>query len=163
MVKAARLKKATTFVVDCSKPVDDKIMEIASFEKFLQVRRHHWGLAATGFNRAARGYAAVLLGAEHTMHTADTCGGSAGLETSLLCSWGSPLLDRMHVRAGGNPAGAAGARRQHRTYTEFCSRWFERGMALCRRASSGSAAPRRVLRARRWAAGRRDAQRRKGG
>jgi hypothetical protein len=63
MVKAARLKKATTFVVDCSKPVDDKIMEIASFEKFLQVRRHHWGLAATGFNGAARQWAAGLLGA----------------------------------------------------------------------------------------------------
>merc|ERR1712062_165939 len=29
-------KKAQTFVIDCSKPVDDKIMEIASFEKFLQ-------------------------------------------------------------------------------------------------------------------------------
>ena len=29
-------KKAQVFVIDCSKPVDDKIMEIASFEKFLQ-------------------------------------------------------------------------------------------------------------------------------
>eukprot|EP00976_Prorocentrum_cordatum_P040316 817707-Prorocentrum_minimum.AAC.3 len=29
-------KKVATFVIDCSKPVDDKIMEIASFEKFLQ-------------------------------------------------------------------------------------------------------------------------------
>merc|ERR1711976_244317 len=29
-------KKAQTFVIDCSKPVDDKIMDIASFEKFLQ-------------------------------------------------------------------------------------------------------------------------------
>ena len=28
-------KKALTFVVDCSKPVEDKIMDIASFEKFL--------------------------------------------------------------------------------------------------------------------------------
>jgi len=28
-------KKAQTFVIDCTKPVDDKIMEIASFEKFL--------------------------------------------------------------------------------------------------------------------------------
>lgn len=28
-------KKAQTFVIDCSKPVDDKIMDIASFEKFL--------------------------------------------------------------------------------------------------------------------------------
>jgi large subunit ribosomal protein L22e len=28
-------KKALTFVIDCSKPVEDKIMEIASFEKFL--------------------------------------------------------------------------------------------------------------------------------
>lgn len=29
-------KKALVFVVDCSKPVEDKIMEISSFEKFLQ-------------------------------------------------------------------------------------------------------------------------------
>mmetsp|Transcript_38710 Transcript_38710/g.98985 ORF Transcript_38710/g.98985 Transcript_38710/m.98985 type:complete len:131 (+) Transcript_38710:98-490(+) len=29
-------KKAQTFVIDCSKPVEDKIMEIATFEKFLQ-------------------------------------------------------------------------------------------------------------------------------
>merc|ERR1711990_54744 len=29
-------KKALTFVVDCSKPVEDKIMDISSFEKFLQ-------------------------------------------------------------------------------------------------------------------------------
>ncbi len=28
-------KKAQTFVIDCSKPVDDKIMDIASFEQFL--------------------------------------------------------------------------------------------------------------------------------
>ncbi len=29
-------KKALTFTIDCTKPVEDKIMEIASFEKFLQ-------------------------------------------------------------------------------------------------------------------------------
>mmetsp|Transcript_16717 Transcript_16717/g.23060 ORF Transcript_16717/g.23060 Transcript_16717/m.23060 type:complete len:130 (+) Transcript_16717:87-476(+) len=28
--------KAQIFTIDCSKPVDDKIMEMASFEKFLQ-------------------------------------------------------------------------------------------------------------------------------
>ena len=28
-------KKSLTFTVDCSKPVDDKIMDIAAFEKFL--------------------------------------------------------------------------------------------------------------------------------
>ena len=28
-------KKAATFVIDCAKPVDDKIMKIAEFEKFL--------------------------------------------------------------------------------------------------------------------------------
>ena len=28
-------KKAQTFVIDCTKPVEDKIMDIASFEKFL--------------------------------------------------------------------------------------------------------------------------------
>jgi large subunit ribosomal protein L22e len=31
-------KKSVTFTIDCSKPVEDKIMEIASFEKFLQDR-----------------------------------------------------------------------------------------------------------------------------
>jgi hypothetical protein len=28
-------KKASAFVIDCSKPVEDKIMEIGAFEKFL--------------------------------------------------------------------------------------------------------------------------------
>jgi Ribosomal L22e protein family len=28
-------KKAQTFTIDCAKPVEDKIMDIASFEKFL--------------------------------------------------------------------------------------------------------------------------------
>ena len=39
-VSAASGKKkgATTFTVDCSKPVEDKIMDIASLEKFLQER-----------------------------------------------------------------------------------------------------------------------------
>ncbi|KAG6434285.1 hypothetical protein SASPL_105909 [Salvia splendens] len=31
-------KKTATFVIDCGKPVEDKIMEIASLEKFLQER-----------------------------------------------------------------------------------------------------------------------------
>ncbi|XP_031104174.1 60S ribosomal protein L22-2-like isoform X1 [Ipomoea triloba] len=31
-------KKGATFFIDCSKPVDDKIMDIASLEKFLQER-----------------------------------------------------------------------------------------------------------------------------
>jgi large subunit ribosomal protein L22e len=31
-------KKSSTFVIDCGKPVEDKIMEIASFEKFFQER-----------------------------------------------------------------------------------------------------------------------------
>ncbi|KAG1365248.1 60S ribosomal protein L22-2 [Cocos nucifera] len=31
-------KKGSTFTIDCSKPVEDKIMEIASLEKFLQER-----------------------------------------------------------------------------------------------------------------------------
>jgi hypothetical protein len=33
---AAKKAKALTFTIDCSKPVDDKIMEISSFEKFLE-------------------------------------------------------------------------------------------------------------------------------
>ena len=33
--KAIKKIKAQSFVVDCSKPVEDKIMEIAAFEKFL--------------------------------------------------------------------------------------------------------------------------------
>lgn len=31
-------KKASSFMIDCSKPVEDKIMDIASLEKFLQER-----------------------------------------------------------------------------------------------------------------------------
>ncbi|CAI5513342.1 unnamed protein product [Closterium sp. NIES-64] len=31
-------RKPHNFVIDCTKPVEDKIMEIASFEKFLQDR-----------------------------------------------------------------------------------------------------------------------------
>merc|ERR1711934_820734 len=31
-------KKTKTFVLDCARPVDDKIMEIGSFEKFLKDR-----------------------------------------------------------------------------------------------------------------------------
>ncbi|KAI5084052.1 hypothetical protein GOP47_0001063 [Adiantum capillus-veneris] len=31
-------KKKSTFTIDCGKPVEDKIMDIASFEKFLQDR-----------------------------------------------------------------------------------------------------------------------------
>lgn len=31
-------KKGSTFTIDCSKPVEDKIMDIASLEKFLQER-----------------------------------------------------------------------------------------------------------------------------
>lgn len=30
-----KAKKTLSFVIDCSKPVDDSIMEIAAFEKFL--------------------------------------------------------------------------------------------------------------------------------
>ena len=32
---SAKSKTATTFTIDCTKPVDDKIMDIAQFEKFL--------------------------------------------------------------------------------------------------------------------------------
>ncbi|ESQ36652.1 hypothetical protein EUTSA_v10009107mg [Eutrema salsugineum] len=35
---AGAKKKGAAFVIDCSKPVDDKIMEIATLEKFLQER-----------------------------------------------------------------------------------------------------------------------------
>lgn len=31
-------KKGSTFMIDCAKPVEDKIMDIASLEKFLQER-----------------------------------------------------------------------------------------------------------------------------
>eukprot|EP01018_Ginkgo_biloba_P012751 Gb_08874 [translate_table: standard] len=37
-VPAKGKKKASTFTIDCGKPVEDKIMDIASFEKFLQDR-----------------------------------------------------------------------------------------------------------------------------
>ncbi|EOY11519.1 Uncharacterized protein TCM_026667, partial [Theobroma cacao] len=39
-------KKGVTFTIDCSKPVEDKIMEIASLEKFLQERIKVGGKAA---------------------------------------------------------------------------------------------------------------------
>ncbi|KAI3991230.1 hypothetical protein MKX01_022451 [Papaver californicum] len=31
-------KKTSTYTIDCAKPVEDKIMDIASLEKFLQER-----------------------------------------------------------------------------------------------------------------------------
>ncbi|XP_059659562.1 large ribosomal subunit protein eL22y-like isoform X2 [Cornus florida] len=37
-VGAKGKKKGVTFVIDCAKPVEDKIMDIASLEKFLQER-----------------------------------------------------------------------------------------------------------------------------
>ncbi|KAJ0245233.1 putative 60S ribosomal protein L22-1 [Hirschfeldia incana] len=37
-VKSSAKKKGVSFVIDCSKPVDDKIMELATLEKFLQER-----------------------------------------------------------------------------------------------------------------------------
>ncbi|XP_078445227.1 large ribosomal subunit protein eL22z-like [Wolffia australiana] len=36
--KAGKKKGSTTFTIDCAKPVEDKIMDIASLEKFLQER-----------------------------------------------------------------------------------------------------------------------------
>ncbi|KAL9237696.1 hypothetical protein vseg_012216 [Gypsophila vaccaria] len=36
--KGAKKKGTVTFTIDCSKPVEDKIMDIASLEKFLQER-----------------------------------------------------------------------------------------------------------------------------
>ncbi|MQM16356.1 hypothetical protein Taro_049312 [Colocasia esculenta] len=36
--KGGKKKVATTFTIDCAKPVEDKIMDIASLEKFLQER-----------------------------------------------------------------------------------------------------------------------------
>ena len=35
---AGKKKGSVTFTIDCTKPVEDKIMEIASLEKFLQER-----------------------------------------------------------------------------------------------------------------------------
>nr|XP_043636035.1 60S ribosomal protein L22-3-like [Erigeron canadensis] len=36
--KGGKKKTQSTYVIDCGKPVEDKIMEIASLEKFLQER-----------------------------------------------------------------------------------------------------------------------------
>jgi len=36
--KGGKKKGTTSFTIDCTKPVDDKIMEIASLEKFLEER-----------------------------------------------------------------------------------------------------------------------------
>ena len=33
--KGVKSKASTTFTIDCTKPVEDKIMDIAQFEKFL--------------------------------------------------------------------------------------------------------------------------------
>ena len=33
--KGVKNKTTTTFTIDCTKPVEDKIMDIAQFEKFL--------------------------------------------------------------------------------------------------------------------------------
>lgn len=36
--KGGKKKGSTTFTIECTKPVEDKIMDIASLEKFLQER-----------------------------------------------------------------------------------------------------------------------------
>ncbi|XP_078439633.1 large ribosomal subunit protein eL22y-like [Wolffia australiana] len=36
--KSGKKKGSSTFTIDCAKPVEDKIMDIASLEKFLQER-----------------------------------------------------------------------------------------------------------------------------
>jgi large subunit ribosomal protein L22e len=49
---AAKKAKALTFTIDCSKPVDDKIMEISSFEKFLEQKiKVGLGNSGHGHNR----------------------------------------------------------------------------------------------------------------
>ncbi|XP_072977855.1 large ribosomal subunit protein eL22z-like [Typha angustifolia] len=45
-------KKGSTFVIDCAKPVEDKIMDIASLEKFLQERIKVGGGKAGAFGDA---------------------------------------------------------------------------------------------------------------
>ncbi|WOL18581.1 60S ribosomal protein L22-2-like [Canna indica] len=45
-------KKGSTFVIDCAKPVEDKIMDIASLEKFLQERIKVAGGKAGAFGEA---------------------------------------------------------------------------------------------------------------
>ena len=56
---AKKGKKALTFTIDCAKPVEDKIMEIASFEKFLldkikvDGKTGEWGAWAGGRRRRA--------------------------------------------------------------------------------------------------------------
>ena len=47
--KGVKKIKAQTYVIDCSKPVEDKIMEIAAFEKFLTERIKVNGKAGKGF------------------------------------------------------------------------------------------------------------------
>ena len=50
--KGGAKKKGSTFVIDCAKPVEDKIMDIASLEKFLQERIKVAGGKAGAFGDA---------------------------------------------------------------------------------------------------------------
>lgn len=54
--KGIKKIKQQTFVIDCSKPVEDKIMEIASLQKFLTDRikvNGKTGDSSTSFSSAA--------------------------------------------------------------------------------------------------------------
>jgi hypothetical protein len=44
-----KAKKTLTFHIDCSRPVEDSIMEIAAFEKFLMDKIKVEGKAGTSF------------------------------------------------------------------------------------------------------------------
>lgn len=74
--KAAAKKKALTFTIDCSKPVDDKIMEISSFEKFLEQKIK---VRASLLQAQQYRWVVVLLLLQHTYHS----GGSVLLVAAL--------------------------------------------------------------------------------
>jgi large subunit ribosomal protein L22e len=50
--KGIKKTKQQSFVVDCSKPVEDKIMEIAAFEKFLTDKIKVNGKTGENLNKA---------------------------------------------------------------------------------------------------------------
>ena len=55
--KGPKSKATTTFTIDCTKPVEDKIMDIAQFEKFLLDRIKVDG--KTGASRVSRSTASL--------------------------------------------------------------------------------------------------------
>ncbi len=81
-------KKAQTFIIDCTKPVDDKIMELASFEKFLQERIKVDGKAGEPGPSVSSWRCAAALA--HGVGLAAAASAAAGQLNSFTCLDGLP-------------------------------------------------------------------------